>query len=81
MQILEIIKSESFEMLRKEGLIDEISYRNYIIKTEFRKRISSLTRLKKREIREQLSEEFNIDIKNMNKILYSKHQNKKKIII
>ncbi len=78
MQIMNITKSKNFKTLRENGLIDETALRNMIIRTEYKKRVAAYyPGMKKREIKEQLAEEYTMDLKNLSKILYSRNNNKK----
>lgn len=72
-----ILQSKEFVELFKQGLIDEVALRDYVIKAEFQKRTEN-PELKKKIIREQLAEELALSPQTISRIVYLKQPKKKK---
>jgi DNA-binding transcriptional regulator YhcF (GntR family) len=72
MQIEKVIQSKQYEILREHGLINETAARDLEIRRKFRERIAlDKTRGWKKQVKEQLADEYNIGISGINNILYN----------
>ncbi len=83
-KVLDIMKSEEYGILLDSGLIDEIAVRNLEIREKFCRRVrekTNLVRGDKRKIKDELANEYGIDRKLLSKILYSKKQYKKRMVL
>ena len=71
MRIEKVIQSKQYEILREHGLINETAARNLEIRKKFRERIAlDKTRGWKKQVKEQLADEYNICVSAINNILY-----------
>ena len=72
MQIEKVIQSKQYEILREHGLINQTAARDLEIRRKFRERIAlDKTRGWKKQVKEQLADEYNIGISGINNILYN----------
>jgi DNA-binding transcriptional regulator YhcF (GntR family) len=71
MQIEKVIQSKQYEILREHGLINETAARDLEIRKKFRERSAlDKTRGWKKQVKEQLAEEYHLGISALDNILY-----------
>lgn len=71
------LSKKYLEPLRKLGVINEVRLRDIHIKREFRSRVKKNPNKMKKEIKEELAEEFCMGLERIQSILYHKSQSRK----
>jgi hypothetical protein len=71
------LSKKYLEPLRKLGVINELRLRDIHIKREFRRRVKKNPNKRKKEIKEELAEEFCMGLERIESILFDKSHSKK----